>query len=792
MKKAELIDALIAHERTPDAVLAARSISNSANDAIITINPRSEILTWNPAATRIFGYTEDEAIGKLIHLIIAEHLHQAHTDGVARVTAGGPGRILGKTVEVQGRRKNGEIFPVELSVATWVGDSGRLFSGILRDITERKRAERENAEKSAVMKATLENLAQGIAMFDRDLKSVAFNQLYVTMQDFPPDLIRIGVSIEKIFRFNAERGEYGVGDVDEIIRERMDRAWEFEPHQFERSRPDGTVLEVQGTPVESGGFVTTYTDITDRKRMEIEIAEQARRLELTLENMEEGILLLDTDYNIILHNGKTARLLGIPDKLLAAGTNFETLVAYQLQHDEYDDAFNAKKSVHLEEVSRGNLQRDVYERQRPDGSWLHVVSNPLPEGGVLRTFQDITERKRAEAELAQTEAHLRSALDNMSGGIYMVDVDLRLRVFNDDFARLFEIPDGVIVKNASIGNVIRIRAERGDYGPGDPEDLIADRLQGFWDLSETAYLEDVVPSGRVIGVRRALTDDGGVVAVFSDITERKQAEAALRESEERLRGILDHSPVAISIIRSGTAESRLYRNASYDRMFQGDTDLPLVTVSDSFVDPGDRERIYAGMENGGLIDSIEMRRRRTDGETIWDLMSTQHAEYEGGPADIIWHIDITDRKRAEAALRESEERLREILDHSPVAISMVRSGTDESRLYHNASYVRMYQGDTDLPLVTVLDSYVDSEDLDRLNSALEKDGFVDRVEVRRRRTDGETIWALMSSQRAQYEGGPANIIWHVDVTARKRPKPLREKARYAYGRSWTTRRPRST
>ncbi len=118
-----------------------RNISDTANDAIITINANSEILSWNAAASRIFGHAKKDAIGQNLSLIIPEHFRQSHFEGVANITGGGNSRIIGKTVEVEGLRKSGEIFPVEMSLATWVGESDRIFGGILRDITERKQAE---------------------------------------------------------------------------------------------------------------------------------------------------------------------------------------------------------------------------------------------------------------------------------------------------------------------------------------------------------------------------------------------------------------------------------------------------------------------------------------------------------------------------------------------------------------------------------------------------------------------------------------------------------------------------
>ena len=167
----------------------------------------------------------------------------------------------------------GKAFLQHLHDGRWIQTKERRteaggFVGIRTDVTELKEAQEELAGQKAVLEATLENLDQGISMFDGDLKLVAFNGKYLDLLELPADKFSVGISLEETLRFIAERGEYGPGDVEEQVRERMDLARTFEPHKFERTRPDGTVVEVRVNPVESGGFVATYTDITERKQVE--------------------------------------------------------------------------------------------------------------------------------------------------------------------------------------------------------------------------------------------------------------------------------------------------------------------------------------------------------------------------------------------------------------------------------------------------------------------------------------------------------------------------------------------
>ena len=153
------------------------------------------------------------------------------------------------------------------------------YVSILTDITDRKRAEEELRAQSAILELTLENMGEGITMVDRDLNTVALNRKFLELQEFPEERFGRGFAFEDAIRYIAERGEYGPGDVEEQVRERLELARKFKPHHFERTRPNGTVLEIVGNPIEGGGFVTTYTDITDRKRAEEALLEAKRRSE---------------------------------------------------------------------------------------------------------------------------------------------------------------------------------------------------------------------------------------------------------------------------------------------------------------------------------------------------------------------------------------------------------------------------------------------------------------------------------------------------------------------------------
>ncbi len=153
-------------------------------------------------------------------------------------------------------------------------------------------------ERVRLLEAVVDNFPGGLSVFDADLNMVLCNDRLCQMLDYPESLFADGYpSLESLFRFNAVRGEYGPGDVEQQVAQRMRRTRKNKAHVFERTRPDGTVVEVRGVPIEGGGFVTTYFDVTEQRRSQSTIAHMAHHDGLT--NLPNRTLFSDRLQNAI-------------------------------------------------------------------------------------------------------------------------------------------------------------------------------------------------------------------------------------------------------------------------------------------------------------------------------------------------------------------------------------------------------------------------------------------------------------------------------------------------------------
>jgi PAS domain S-box-containing protein len=142
-----------AEEKLAESERRFRAVTESANDAIITGAGAGagagagDIVGWNTAAERLFGYSEAEIIGQPLTVLMPERFRNLHSAGLARVVAGGTPHIIGKTVELAGLRKDGSEFPLEISLAQWQAADGQFFTATIRDITQRKQTELKLAEQ---------------------------------------------------------------------------------------------------------------------------------------------------------------------------------------------------------------------------------------------------------------------------------------------------------------------------------------------------------------------------------------------------------------------------------------------------------------------------------------------------------------------------------------------------------------------------------------------------------------------------------------------------------------------
>lgn len=333
-------------------------------------------------------------------------------------------------------------------------------------------------QRHELLQAGLDLLDQGITVFDADLRLVAWNQALLRILEFPENLVYVGAPFDIFMRYNAERGEYGPGDVEALVSERVRMARTFQSHSTERERPNGQILSVRGEPLPHHGFITLYTDITARRRYERMLHEQHAELE---RRVAQRTAELQTSNSQLRHAHEAnqqitaalrrseERLRLITDTVPALIGYFDRDRVYRYVNKGYADWFGRSKdrivgqaiaevvpdevlvaiSQHVDLALQGQRVRYEYAMTRHDGQIVHARSELVPEigpdGEVLGCFVlsvDITELKAAQA--ARAQAQKMEAVVQLTGGLA------------HDFNNMLAV---------MIGNLAALR----DRHPGNPE-----------------------------------------------------------------------------------------------------------------------------------------------------------------------------------------------------------------------------------------------------------------------------------------------------------------------------------
>ena len=257
---------------------------------------------------------------------------------------------------------------------------------------------------------------------------------------------------------------------------------------------------------------------------------QKALLEVTLANMDQGLMMFDASGRVMVHNQRVIDLLDLPEELMSGNPTFDDIARHQFETQEFraDGSFRE----FLEKVGVTRISHNSYERQRPDGTVLEIRTVPLAGGGAVRTYLDITMRRRQEQALKQREEELatqnlrfEAALGNMPHGLCLFDAQSRLILCNAAYARMYALPENLTEPGTPISEILAFRRGIGN-APVDEKTYVGQHLSSA--LAGTARRFNAeLDDERIIQVTYNPLSTGGYVATHEDVTEAIQAEARI-------------------------------------------------------------------------------------------------------------------------------------------------------------------------------------------------------------------------------------------------------------------------
>jgi diguanylate cyclase (GGDEF)-like protein/PAS domain S-box-containing protein len=742
------------------------ALIESTHDLIWSVDLDYRLITFNKEMQQNIqnSYGARLVEGMCFHEVLPPERAVLWPQFYERVLAEGPFRV-------EYSRIDGGIMELAFNPIVVDGETTGI-SVFGKDITERKAAESALKEAEANLSALIESTQDLIWSVDLDHRLTAFNQaLWRVIHDNYGIHAVAGMRPAELLP--PERAALW----DSLINRGLAEG----PFRIEFPLLDGRILELSLNPIVVDGITTGVSvfgkDITERKQSIQALAESEDRFRRFFEENGSVMLLADpSDGEIVAANRAACAFYGYPQEQLVGmfTRQIDTLTPEELALDR-QRALNKECSVF---TYRGRLasgeERDI-----------EVYSSPIAVGGrtlLCGIIHDVSERKRAETLLRESEERYRTTFEQAAVGIVHNSLDGRILFCNERFAQI-------------VG-----------YPPDEVPGMYVSQFTAPEDAAETAALiKRIASGGGGETIEKRYLRKGGsrcwakttvsmqhdsqgqplhMIAFIEDINERKQteerlteAQEALRKSEERHRIAFQTSSNAVNIVRM---EDDMYLdvNQTFLNMLgyqRDEVDGRTSTELNIWADPGDLQKMDEALRRDHIFRG-DVQLRKKNGEIIWGRMSASLFVHDGVSTVLTVTQDISDAKAAEQrlaaaqeALRTSEERYRVAFQTSLDAININRMD-DRRYIDCNQAFLDMtgYEREEVLGQTSPqVEIWANPRDRMTMMEMMRQNTNCRGLEIQFRKKSGELFWGEMSASQMEIDGVPCILFITRDLSAAK-------------------------
>ncbi|MFA4825572.1 MAG: PAS domain S-box protein [Methanoregula sp.] len=768
-KRKRETEAEMQHRKEAEEVLREREerfriVFDWANDAILLHTLTVErapghFIEANIVACRMLGYSREELLAMGPTDIVLPELQPQLWDIIRQAQT--KDTFL---FETRLLRKDGTTFPVESSGHLVNYDGTRIWISHIRDITERKKSEELLRQSRAKYKQLVENISDVIFTLD----------LTGTFTYISPVVQRLyGYTVREVIGQHFTRFVHreDIPKVIEGFRRRV--AGEYEANEFRILTKDGRERYVRTTqtPIMKEGVTTgfnyTLTDITERKNAEEVLTISEERFRQVAESAGEWIWEVDADGLYTYASPAVEKMLGYRPEEIIGRMHFYDLFAPEEKEE-------LKKTALEAFATKEPFKNFVNPNLHKNGTRVILETSGVPhleEQGRIIGYRgadtDITEKKRTEEALKETERNYRTLAEAAPDPIFIIGRDDTVRFVNTRAAQ---------VLNLSTEHILN--KPRKSLFPPDIADEQGYDLQTVFTTGKPLRKEAKIRYGdREFWQDNSLVpltdEDGDVYAVLGishDITERKLAEDALMRSEERFRSMAER--VSDLIMLTDEKGRVTYIAPSVKRILGFDPDEILRKGPEDFIHPDDLEIVYEHVKRSpdwqGSEARFEARIRKKDGSyAILEFTGTPILKDDSAMQVIA--RDITDRKKAEEALWESKEKYRQLVDNTDTGFVVI---DDKGTVIEaNEPYMRLIGAEKREEIIghSVIEwTAPEEQDSNAAAVALcSRQGFIQDFETIYQHRDGTHIHIIINATTNETPGGKRIVSFCRNITERK-------------------------
>jgi signal transduction histidine kinase len=500
--------------------------------------------------------------------------------------------------------------------------------------------------------AVLEAMPVGIAIVDADRRIVSMNPAFHDSLDLPPNSIPPGTLVEDVVRASAHRGVYGPGDpeaqVAAVLASDRSRAGRVRRRTF-----NGRSFDVHSAPLPDGGYVVCAVETTPLIADRTAAERALTRTTTALATLHLGMAAFSRTGALVFANPRFAELFALPPERLTAGVTFAALLDLMATRDEFSSADGVAFIAAQQATDRSRPA--TARRIRGVGQVIDITSDPLPDGGWTMVVTDITPLARAEDEALRRARALDAILEAIPHGVCVYGADHRVTMFNRTY------DEAMTGAPLQVGDhrmeVIRRRAEAGEYGAGLPDVIAAQ--QASFDVTRPQMRRRRRPNGTVVDVRTAPLPTGGYVSVVTDITLLTQAEAELTHRAEETAAML--ASIQHGVMLWGPDKRLVASNAAVAELMNHPPGLLTPGRSQDEVLDNMRRRGDFGEEPqaSAFAEGLRTRDRSATYVRTLNLRSGRTLEVRSDPTPgggwVSTYSDVTEARRGEEELRRAKE-----------------------------------------------------------------------------------------------------------------------------------------